>query len=306
MNNRKNILVVASILLLVGLALCLVSARSGSQPDFLAAGSQRTEITYEKQEYQAAVQGIETVLVRARDMPVTVLPGDGDQITIEYFTCEEDPYDVTLENGVLALKCKYDSSPFSRTTSSWFFFVSNSVNVVTHPRTEVKVYVPQGYAGDFQLDTSNAGINVSSFPAVGEVRVGTSNGNVEIEKIGAQMVDARTSNAAMTLTEVAAKRSFTAATSNGALTVRRAASGEKLQLETSNGHVAVEEIAAPAIDIRTSNAAVTGNVGGNREDYTISSSTSNASNNLNSGGSGQRRLTVETSNGAIDVRFFGD
>lgn len=307
MNNRKNVLTLASVLLVVGLALCFITFRSGAQQDYQTAGSQGAGSAYEKQEYKAAAQGIETIVVEARDMPVTVLPGQEDGITIQYFSAEKDPYEVTLENGVLALRCKYKNSVFSNTPTSWFFGgVSTIYNVIGQGNLEIKVYVPKAYAGDFEVDTSNAVITVSDFPKVSQVRVDTSNGAVKLTNIGAERVEAVTSNGAITLEEVTARQDVTADTSNGAISAKRVGAGETLELTTSNGRITVDTVLAQALEMSTSNGSIAGNVDGKRSDYTISSSTSNADNNIDSGGSGPRRLNVDTSNGAINIKFLGD
>jgi hypothetical protein len=307
MIHRKSILTVAGILLVVGLALCFVTFRAGAQRDFQTVGSQGTEIVYDKQNYQTAAQGIEKVVVAARDMPVTVLPSDGDEITIDYFTAEKDPYEITLENGVLALRCKNKNSIFSTSPADWFFGGVNSVyNVISQVNLQIQVHVPKAYAGDFQLDTSNAAISLSDLPKVGEVRVDTSNGAVKLTNIGAELVETSTSNGAMTLEEVTTPGNVSAITSNGSITAKRVGAGETLKLDTSNGRISVDAVLAQTLEISTSNGAITGNVDGKRSDYTISSSTSNADNNIDSGGSGPRRLNVNTSNGAISISFLGD
>jgi DUF4097 and DUF4098 domain-containing protein YvlB len=77
-------------------------------------------------------------------------------------------------------------------------------------------------------------------------------------------------------------------------------------METSNGRVVVDQVTSAAIELKSSNGSITGSVGGKRSDYTISSDTSNADDNLGDGGDGPSTLTANTSNGDINIRFLGE
>lgn len=294
MKKKRSVLKIAGVLLaavlVVYFAGIAVSALSGKA----------TELVYEKRDYAVNAVGIKEVRVRARNMPVRVTPSGGDEITIHYFTCEEDPYEVSLDGGVLTLAYKNDALT---TISQWFFGV---FRVFSRSNPEVGVVLPADYAGKLSLDTSNAAVNVSGLTAAGEVRLESSNAPIGVSSVSAALLDARTSNGGVTLDVVAVSGPADARTSNGALTARQVVARDRLRMETSNGRVTVDRVAAADIELRSSNGSITGSVEGKRADYTISSHTSNGYDSLGDGGKGQFRLTVQTSNGNIDIRFLGE
>jgi len=302
MNKKNPVLKIAGIFLVLGLALYFVGMAAYASEDKSAAGSGYSEVVYEKKEYSAQVQDITEILLQARNMPITVKSTTGSEITLHYYTSEKDPYDVALEGGVLSLRYRYKNL-FSQ--GNWFSGW-NIFSVVSQTNPEIEITVPEAYAGAFKLNTSNANVTVSGFSETGDVRAETSNGTVNLSNLSAAILNVKTSNGAVTLEKVISSGRLTAETSNGAMTVRQAAAQDGMFLHTSNGHITVDQVTSKEIELRSSNASITGSVGGKREEYTVSSSTSNADNNLGSSGSGQFRLTVNTSNGAINVRFLGE
>ncbi len=294
MKRKHPVLKIAGLLLMVALVLYLagraVSALSGNA----------TGLVYEKKDYAVDAAEIEEIRIRARNMPVTVTPSNGNEITLHYNTCEKDPYEVSLDGSVLTLEYKKD---ILSVIGSWFAGMFNAFN---HSNPEVEVIVPAAYAGMFQLDSSNAPVNVSGLTMAGNVRIRTSNAPITVNSVSASMINAHTSNGAVTLDKVIVSGVADVRSSNGALTARQVDASEQLRMETSNGRIAVEQVTSAAIELRSSNGSISGSVGGKRSDYTISSTTSNGDDSLGDGGKGPFRLTVNTSNGNIYIRFLGE
>lgn len=294
MKKSSSVFRKAGLVLAAGLALYLViiavSAMSGKA----------TELVYEKRDYTVSAAGIEEIRIRARNMPVSVTPSDGSEITVHYYTSEKDPYEVTLDGGVLTLKYKND---FFTDISNWF---SGVFRVFSNSNPRVEVIVPAAYAGTLQLDTSNAPVNMSGLISLGNVRIKTSNAPIEANNVSAFMLQAHTSNGAVTLDKAAVSGAVDMKSSNGTLTARQVVARGSLLMETSNGRIIVDQVAGAAIELKSSNGSITGTVEGKRSDYTISSDTSNGDDSLGDGGKGQYKLTVKTSNGNIDIRFLGE
>ena len=238
-------------------------------------------LVYEKQDYAAETTGIKQVRIKARNMPVMVAASDSEEIVIHYFTCTEDPYEVSLEDGALTLAYKNE-------------MLSNYSSL------------PAAYTGDILLESSNARVNVSGLTQAGEVRIRTSNAPIEVNAVVAALISAHTSNGPVTLDQLAVSGKADARSSNGGITARETVAKDGLRLETSNARVTVDRVASADIELRSSNGAITGGVEGKRADYTISSHTSNGDDSLGDGGKGQFRLTVQTSNGNIDIGFLGE
>ncbi len=307
MNRKNTVLKMAGILLVAGLVLYFVGivAFPFQHPiasHALVQSGKAMELAYEREDYAVHAEGITEVRIRTRNMPITVTPSNDGEITLHYYTCETDPYEVSLDGGVLTLKYKYDNL-FN--AGSWFSG-STIFNVIHNTNPRVEVAVPEAYAGALQLDTSNASVSVSGLTAAGDVRIDTSNSPIEVSNASATMLSAHTSNGAVTLDKVVVSGTVDMKSSNSSLTARQVAAKDKLRLDTSNGRIVVDQVTSAAIELKSSNASISGSVGGKRSDYTISSDTSNADDNLGDGGKGPSRLTVNTSNGAINISFLGE
>ena len=294
MKIKNSVLRFTVVLLAIGLFVYLAGMTA------FALSGKATGLVYEKKDYAVSAAEIRKVIVRARNMPVRVTPSGSDKIMLRYSTCKEDPYEVSLDSGVLTLAYKND---VLTNFSNW---VSGIFRVFSNPNPEVDMVLPTAYAGDLSLNTSNAAMNVSGLTAAGEVRVESSNSGIQVSSISAALLDARTSNGAVTLDKVTISGTADIRSSNGTLSARETVARDRLRMETSNGRVTVNQVASADINLRSSNGSVTGSVEGKRADYSISSHASNGDDSLGDGGKGQLRLTVQTSNGNIDIRFLGE
>ncbi|MBO4378214.1 MAG: DUF4097 family beta strand repeat protein [Clostridia bacterium] len=153
------------------------------------------------------------------------------------------------------------------------------------------------------LTTSNSRITLDEVKCLGGLTATTSNARITLNDVHAASLHLTTSNGGVNLEDVIAVAEIEAATRNGAIDVNDTECGGMLRLSTSNAHVELEDVAAPSIAIRTSNASVSGSIRGTREEYTITSTTSNGSNRLGSSIGGDKTLNVTTSNGSITLGF---
>jgi hypothetical protein len=294
MKRKNSVWKIAGLVLAAGLALYFIIVAAS------VLSGNAAELVYKKEKYSITAAGIEEIRIRTRNMPVKVTPSNGNEITVHYYTCEKDPYEVSLDGGVLTVKYK---SNILFNIGNWF---SGMFRVFSNSNPSVEVIVPAEYAGALQLDTSNSPLNVSGLTAAGEIHIDTSNSPIEVSNVSATLLNANTSNGAVTLDKVIVSGTVDMKSSNGTLTARQVAAKDKLLMDTSNGRIAVEQVISAAIRLNSSNGSIFGSVEGKRSDYTISSGTSNGDNNLGDGGKGQFMLTVNTSNGNIDIRFLGE
>lgn len=291
---QKKILLVAGAVVTLGLILCFASFASVG---FSVSGFAAQEDAYVEKTYTASVNDVQKVWVDASNMPITVVPVKGNEIAVTYFTSEKDPYEAAFENGVLSVK---------RKNMGWFQSSNFSLFGSLHmANLHIQIDVPEAYAGDFQLVTSNGRISVTDLANITDVTVNTSNASVQMENLAAEQISIDTSNGAVSLTRINVLKQTRVDTSNGAIAAKQVISRDGIYLHTSNGSIGVEEVEAPVIELRSSNARIMGTVSGLREDYSVSASTSNGDNNLQSGGTGDKRLTVDTSNGSIQIGFNG-
>ena len=283
MMKGRSVLRTDRMLMAAGLLLCMVILI------FYAVSGKAMGLVYEKADYTASAWGIEEIRIKARNMPVKVTSSSAGDITIHYYTCERDPYEVSLDGSVLTLT-----------------YLNKSLIEGTDSNPHVEVSLPAEYAGVLQLETSNAPVSVSGLTSAGQVSINTSNSPIDIEYVSAAQVIAHTSNGAITLDEVTVAGTLDLRSSNGTLTARQVTARDKMRMETSNGRISVDQTESAVIELSSSNGSISGSVAGKRSDYSISSGTSNGENSLVDGGKGNLKLTVYTSNGNIDIRFLGE
>ncbi|MCL2351993.1 MAG: DUF4097 family beta strand repeat-containing protein [Firmicutes bacterium] len=150
--------------------------------------------------------------------------------------------------------------------------------------------------------TSNAGIALEGLGGWDGITAQTTNGSVGASSVAAGSVDLATSSARVTLDGVTA-RSLSLTTSNGEVNAN-AVAAENVDLTTSNARIALGGVAVTqSLSLTTSNGSITGTINGKKEDFGITSVTSNARNNLTDNPGGKIQLDVRTSNGDIDLNF---
>ena len=93
-------------------------------------------------------------------------------------------------------------------------------------------------------------------------------------------------------------------TSNGSISASQVEAGS-LSLQSSNARIHVEQVRASGITLATSNGSIGGTVVGDPEEYTITTSTSNASCSPENAGDPRRAegSSASTSNGSVALQF---
>ena len=277
---------------------------------------------YRQQTLSCPADSLRAASLVCGEMPIVVRAAEGDDVTLVYYTCENDPYQAEVRDGVLTLRrAEFTGSRAGRFTFSMLGGIVRMVWNKPSPTAELRV--PENALLDLEARTSNASIKVKGPRALCAVQLKTSNGRIALENVKCKSLDATASNARVTLENVETKQGLNGKTSNGrieadvvrcggAVTLTTsnsrieadncAARGE-LRLTTSNGAIKVDRLSAPAITLKTSNGGISGVLPGPQTDWQIDSGTSNGHNNLPSRQPGQKPLSVHTSNSSIDVRF---
>lgn len=242
----------------------------------------------------------------------SVLLEAGNEFSVDYTNAGDDIYGVGISDGVLTVR--YIPS-VKKMGFLWKIFSGSA------RREKVVVTVPESWHGGANLRTSNSSIEVRNVSlsgltahtsnssvtaekvaADGAVVLRTSNSRVNAEDLAAEEVTIKTNNGRIEGKNVGAKGNITFVTSNGRI-IAENVSGKEMVLSTSNGKIEVMNIDAQYIKLASSNGGISGTVAGKREDYRITSRTSNGKNSLAGSDSGNRRLEVITSNGGINVDF---
>ena len=222
--------------------------------------------------YSILADGITSVILEAENQAISIVPSDTDEITVDYMESPGDNYSFFNEDGVFRMK-HTESGRFRTVMIHW-----------SGDETEkILVKVPASYRGDFSVNTTNSYIKIRNFSHIGSLKCKTANSAIHLEEIFAKIIDCKTQNAVIKLKDVTAS--------------------ENLSADTENAAIKLESISAPVVSLETQNALIKGTVSGRREDYTVEARTSNAICNLQSGGSGPKKLKVRTSNAIIHISF---
>lgn len=319
----KKILAAAIVLAVCGI-ICVAGA-------FVAVGGEVSKLSLHETEaktYQSAqAAAVHTVRVVNFDGGVTFTPAE--EMRVEYKDSKYYRYDVSEQDGVLTVTC--DRPRMMRFSFGFFDFNLSKVMVFMPPTVQnVNVVNRNGSVSiyDFSLETlnietTNASLRAGRTSVKEEAKFITKNGSLRLNDFTAGSLEVQTSNASLSLLRVESKREIYARSSNGSLrfedirALKLAAdttnAGVKvfnaavsdLSVTTTDGSVNVDNIESERIKLKTTNASIKGKVKGKREEYTLTISTTNASQNVESGGNGPRLLEARTTNGSIKIAFLG-
>lgn len=191
------------------------------------------------------------------------------------------------------------------------------------PENEIEITLPKTFVGQMSVHTSNGRVSVADITFAQPLSLSTSNAYIKLEDVNCaqkivcttsnsridlddvNMNAARlsTSNGRITMDDVYVRQELEAVTSNGSISIEDTTAEGLLRLTSSNGKIELEGVSAGEYNIKTSNGPVSGTLKGNIEEYTITSSTSNGSNQLGNRAGGEKKLHVVTSNASISLRF---
>ncbi|MBQ4574071.1 MAG: DUF4097 family beta strand repeat protein [Clostridia bacterium] len=254
---------------------------------------------YSSHRYTADPNIIEQIELEFDDRRVEVVEYEGDEIVLEFFASQYDNVNVKEERNTFIGKMESDRGFFS-----FNFDLASLFNHVGNEQKTVLLYLPSIYIGDLDIDTSNGDITLGSFDKLGDVELETSNGPVKVDNVTLNRLEIKTSNGKVSLENIFADY-LVAKTSNGAIGALSVRAHEMLSLTTSNGAIKADDIDSNDINLKSSNGKITAIITKPQSNFTITCETSNGDSNIESGGSGYKKLNIKTSNADIEVFFNG-
>lgn len=292
-----------------------ISARGGLQ--LISDMTEYTYIDMDMEEFSA-------VTIDVYNCPVHIHRADdgkyGVDVSMYLPESDKDKVELKVDKGELILKAS--RSPFN--LMSWDFDFSGE------REGHIDIYLPEKEYKDIYVCTSNARIVIEDLDAGNnKVTADTSNGNISLLNVNSGRLLADSSNAGVTI-EDSFFDEVVIDTSNGVVQLDKVEAedfdvessnasiifdnvyGNTAVIDTSNGKVILTTIHfAKKLDVKTSNAAIELLLDGQREDYTLSADTSNSSIYVDgdksdddfSGGKGDAKVKLDTSNGKITVDF---
>ena len=277
---------------------------------------------YEKVVFTCAADHLRAIRLIGGEMPIQVRACEGEDVTLIYYTCEDDPYEAEVKNGVLTLqRGERGNMGAGRFVFSMLGGVIRMCWNKSCPTVELEI--PRNALLDLEARTSNASIKVNGPKALCDVNLKTSNSRIALEDVTCKALEAASSNGRLLLEQVETKQTLNGKTSNSRIEAKRVKVGgdlilrtsngrveaadaiarKELRLTTSNGRIYVERSDGGAVHLTTSNSGISGILPGCQQDWQISSGTSNGRNSLPTAQPGGKPLNVHTSNGSIDLHF---
>lgn len=242
-----------------------------------------------------------------------VSPWDGPELHILFEVNEEEDEIRSERRGdVWVFSCR-------RKRRGWRMF-----GALFGSRTrKMEIFVPRTFRGRLSLSTTNARVAMEGCEALsslllkttnasvsllhcsgGEICCRSSNGAVHVEGLHGDALQAVTSNARVELSSCVLRGACGVQTSNGSISASQVEAGS-LSLQSSNARISLEQVRASGITLATSNGSIGGTVVGDPEEYTITTSTSNASCSPKTRAipGAQKSLSASTSNGRVALQF---
>lgn len=297
---------------------------------------------YTKRTCAYPVKDLRAVRLLGGEMPIQVKACEGSDAILTYYTCEDDPYQVTLEDGVLTLERLESRKGISRISIS----VLGSVFRMNwrDAAPTVELLLPKAALLDLEAATSNASIKVSGLSALCDTQLKTTNCRIEVTDVSCLRLNCGTTNARLVLTRVQTRKELTGKTTNSRIEAQELSAGGSIALTTTNSRIEARELSAeggialtttnshmlmedsrssqeirlttgnagleiwrsdaPNVLLKTSNGMIRGQLPGSQRDWRILSHTSNGRNSLPTDQpGGPKTLDAHTSNGAIDLHF---
>lgn len=308
--KTNKIYVIAAVLLVAGILLFAAGfSMAGFHLGNLGTGGDYTEKTYDSDQKFTAV----TVEDANTDIEIG-LSRDG-ALHMTYRENGENHYDITDGGGVFRV--------VKQNSRKWYGNIFN----MNFEKGTLSLSLPAGFTGSLTVKTSNSRVSVLDIGA-SETDIRTSNGKIEAENIRTEgPAEFGTSNGSINISDSVIGGDLVCRTSNGKIGIEKTAcanadaetsngtvsafsldSDGRIGIENSNGRIEVGDIGfVTELSLRTSNGSVRGEIPGSLAGYTVSSRTSNGKNSLpESMKSGDKKITVITSNGDIDIEFSED
>jgi hypothetical protein len=251
---------------------------------------------------------------------VTSLRIDTKNNIVKLYPADDGKLNVTYnERKNENIKFSYTGSELvvTRQNKGFFFFgFGGGSDTIT-------VYIPEGFSG-VDVKTTNAAAEMDGLVLAGSLTVSTNNGSIICTaptvtgdlKLSTTNAMVKCSGAAVTGNLEIRSTNGTIDTSNGSASggaVFKTTNSRmnilsmdvaKLEASTTNGAIRVTDLKSPnGITLKSTNGTITGDIRGNKDDFTIKAHTTNAENNLEDKPTGNIPLTVNTTNAAINIYF---
>ena len=163
----------------------------------------------------------------------------------------------------------------------------NDVDIATDAKlsnTSGGINVENLVCKNLTASNTSGGISIKSATVKEGARLSTTSGTRYMEDVSAQYLECDGSSGSLKAVNVTVLYSFSSSTSSGSVTLDRVETGNSIKITASSG------------DVR-------GTIVGNEDDFNISIDTSSGSSNLSDSSDGNKKLTISTTSGSVNIDF---
>lgn len=230
--------------------------------------------------YVSNINDLNSLVINSTDEKITIKSTDSSEITITYYESERTKYDFRETSESVSLKKVVDKIQFFDFNINLFmpsitvFIPKELVIGYDIKSSNAKIVFSNLNIKESVIETSNSRIDLIDINSLEKLRLITSNGGINLEKVSARGIEMRTTNAGITISE-SIFNSINGKTSNGKIVLSDTIIKDSILLKTTNSGVKFNDLIAKSIDIETSNGKIEGSLNANSKEYKKDFKTSN-------------------------------
>ena len=313
---------------LIVLCVALTAVGKGMQEYFESRGYNfvfYSDSKFSERTIDIAAADISALTISDNNSSISIVPSNDGDFHITVSESSEKQYSISESAGGTVIS---GSKFFSLVTVSGGSSISVAVpeeysGKITVDSANSKVECSAG--DDINIDSSNGRITLSDLRGCKNITVSNSNSTVKASNIYTDELSINNSNGGIKLenAEVSGKAvlhsdnsrvdvSYTRfgtngnlSSQNGSMEVSDCILGNDMILSAENGSVSLYDSSFENLLVKARNGSIRGSAYGDIADYTVKASASNGSSDIESGGSGNYRLDLDSSNGSIRFDFDG-
>lgn len=325
MKGITKILIVAGSLVGVGLLISIIGILILS---IKPKKAMQIKNNMEDMEYIAKhTDTLETIIVSVAPENIEILPGDDDDIVIEYRDDKDNPiYEIKDSKSTL----KFKRNDFELSVNAFSVFDITKLfsmdDIMNDEDLTVKVYIPKGKAFEYQVNTVSGKISMQDVKANDDLIISTTSGEVEVVGVSTtENIDISTVSGKIEIADVAAGEDVNISTTSGSVSEKNVSANDEIGIGTVSGNITSDTLntntlnaSTTAGEIRVSTlilekdaeiSTISGDVeigiGESSDDYSVEIST--VSGNINSEKGKDRKankeISVSTTSADVTVTF---
>jgi DUF4097 and DUF4098 domain-containing protein YvlB len=327
--TAKHWILAACILLVLGAGVAFAGFAAGG----FRLSSFNTVEPYEKKTASFRGDQITGLLLKGMSDDVEIAVTDGEEVTVTYYESTRETYEVTLEDGRLAIQ--YHSN------RKWYDFIQIDLSfqerklTVTLPRSlaaSVEVTTVSGdvaasgftVGGNCSIDTTSGGIFLADLDVNGDMSLHTVSGTSQLNNVrtrgkmraestsGDTQFERLTAGGGISLYSISGSTTvegaqvtgdFAVNTTSGDLKIADVRVDGNVQLGGVSAKISLDRVQGVDFSLKSTSGDIWGTLAGDEREYTIESQTTSGDVNLPHSKDGPRMLSVATVSGNIDLDF---